>query len=533
MFINDLIDSFLKYERKKKILGTLANRQEAALAAMNKPVTIRDLVVRTQAPNCYGESKSHTNPYNNIADIERLNDHIHSLFTLANEDHRANYCQRETDGTFNIKEGKENCITRLTMNEFSLYTENPLSIHDFKQLLIKIETMAHELGPNVHVLLSSFAVKVGDKVANMSVFIEGGRYPNIHSFAKNTASMVDIDYKRQEQLFSQQERGVRGTHHADVSADENGLLINTGSVFEVTTAGGATYTQAVDVCLDHALGHSKALIERKILGEESPDELIPEQIEQCVTSNWIDLHQKSTIASVVLHADPVRSMHEFHQHALGARSLTAEGLERVKSTKYTSMGINPSTTGYEIVNPPFGSNCTVDILLERPAAKHLPSIQSAIKQHNNSVLSRVQGNAWASTEEDKTLYHASKSDVILTRMEELEKKMLNKCRPGFWQRLFKTEEYRQKMEAKTIIQNSFDLMRPNFQGQGAEKIFLIKPWKKDLLCRLHHMASPNTSSSLLKNLTQEITQQIDKKLKQDLNCQLTEDTSAEHVTAKL
>lgn len=373
MFINDLIDSFLKHESKKKILGALANRQEAALVAMNKPVTIRDLVVRTKAPNCYGESKSHTNTYRNISAAERLNDHIHSLFTLANEDHRANYCQKEKDGTFHIKEGKENSITRLTMNEFSLYTENPLSTHDFNQLLIKIEKMAHELGPNVHVLLSSFAVKVNDeKIVNMSIFIEGGAEPSMHCFAKNTASMVDIDYKQQEQLFSQQECGVRGTHHADVSADEGGLLINTGSVFEVTTAGGATYTQAVDVCLDHALGHSKALIERKILADASPDELIPEQIEQCVTSNWIDLHSKSTIASVVLHADPVRSMHEYHQHALGKRLITADGLERVKSSKYTLMDIDSSKMGYEIVNPPFGSNCTVDILLERPAAKHLP-----------------------------------------------------------------------------------------------------------------------------------------------------------------
>lgn len=145
----------------------------------------------------------------------------------------------------------------------------------------------------------------------------------------------------------------------------------------------------------------------------------------------------------------------------------------------------------------------------------------------------MQENAWTSTEEDKTLHHASKSDVILTRMEELEKNMLHKCRPSFWQWLFKTTEYRQKMEAKTIIQNSFDLIRPSFQEQGAEKIFLIKPWKKDLLCRLHYMISPDSHNSLIKGLTREITEQIDKKLKQDLKCQLTKEEAEERSTAKL
>jgi hypothetical protein len=521
-----MLNAFLRYKSMKKVLEKLSSRQGAALAKKNQQVFIRDLVVRTVPPHCYGESEAHTNPYTNIPENERLIGHIQALFSLANEDHRTEYCLKGDDGKFKLKEDRKNCITRLTMNEFSLYTRSPLSADDFNKVLSGITEMAYNLEPNVHVLLSSFSVKVENgKVLNMSIFVEGGNPPALHTFAKNMASTVDVSYQDAEKLFSQQDRRLWPTYHADIAASETGLSVGMGSVFVVTTAGGATYTQAVDVCLDHALGHSKEIMARRILEDASPDEIIPEQIEQCVTSNWIDIVADSSIATTVLHADPVRSMHEFHKAPLGKLCVSQDTLKQIKPEEFTQMQISETKTGYKIEKPPFGSDCIVDVLSERPAAKHLPLLQASIKKHNDSALDRAQMNAWAQSEEERIIHVASKSDFILHRIEELERNMLNKCRPSFWQKIFRTEEYRQKIGAKSIIKRSFELMKPNFQKKSGEEIFLIEPFKKDLVFRLHHFIQFDAHNPFIKSLTDEVTEIINKKLQNDLKCQFSKETA--------
>ena len=362
MFFNELEKAYLYYEENKRnlsLLSKLEKRQKRALATINQSVYIRDLVVRTEDPNCYGESKPHTNIHPESSEI-RLRAHVSSLFNLANEDHVTRNCERDAQGNFQLKQGNENHITRLSMNEFSLFTKNPLTMEQYQELHSDILAMADELEPNVHVLLSSFAVKdtVG-KLLNMSLFVEGGKPPVIHWFSKNTASSVDINYAQEESLFSQQTEGAQVSFHAEHITTPGGETISTGSVFEVTTQGGARYTQAIDVCLDHALGHSKALMERRILSDAAPDEIFPEQVEQCVTSNWIDVISASTISDKVLHADPIRSMYFDHHAHLGSRMLTAEAKHRIIPKEFSSMAIVESETGYQLINPPFGSNCRV------------------------------------------------------------------------------------------------------------------------------------------------------------------------------
>jgi hypothetical protein len=103
-----------KYKKRRQLLNKL-NLQKAALAKKNQQVFISDLVVKVEPPYHCGEyNGEHTNPYQNIPENERLIDHIKTLFTLANEDHRNHYCSEENKGKFKLKPGKENCITRLT-----------------------------------------------------------------------------------------------------------------------------------------------------------------------------------------------------------------------------------------------------------------------------------------------------------------------------------------------------------------------------------------------------------------------------------
>lgn len=533
MFIEDLIDSLFKYKDKKKSLEKLATRFGSVVARVNQQVMIRDLVVRSDSDMPYGESASTSRHYTNKPELDRLTDHIQSLFSLVNEDHLAHHYEQSDEGQLVLKEGKENSVTRLSLNEFSLYTNKPIDANKFSGLVLKIEEMAKNLAPNVHVLLSSFAVltKQGD-VVNMCLFVEGGNPPKIHSFSKNTASMVDVDYQNPGQLFSQQVRGRSVTHHADIIGGKSGDSVNTGSVFEITTAGGASYTQSIDVCLDHIFGHSMNLLQRKISGGASPDEIIPEQIEQCVTSNWVELQPHAMIATNILHTDPVRSMHKDHHAVLGDRYISSQVLNGIIPTDYNDMKINETAVGYEIKKPPFGADCIVEVLAERPVAKHLPKVHDAIKNHNDEVINRMQKKAWAQTEEDKIVHDSYQSNHVIHRITELEQNLLAKCKPTFWQKLFKTEEYRLKIDAQNIIERSIELIKSNYQEKGNDTLFIIKPWMKDLRFRLNCSAHLNPNNSFTKSLNNEIKSIIETKLQKDLACEFSQDDNPQSLATK-
>lgn len=391
MFLDELDESYSEYQKKRsqynKMLQ-LKKIQEKKISKINQEVHIRDLVVRSVKPYVYGEAKKHTNTYIQSSEI-RIRAQINTLFILANEDHIARNYEKGSRSNLRLKSDKENHITRLSTHEFSFFTEKPLTIQEYQCLYEDILVMAEKIEPNVHVLLSSFAIKDTEgKLINMSLFIEGGKPPIIHAFSKNTASLVDIDYDKKETTFSQQSPGQRVSFHAENITNSAGDTISTGSVFELTTQGGAMYTQAIDVCLDHLLGHSKALISRRILNEAEPDEVFPEQVEQCITSNWIDVHDESVISDTILHADPVRSMAIDYKASVGSKTLSDEAISRVKNTEFPSMEINKIPTGYNLIDPPFGSNCTIEVLQERPAGKYTKELKRSISEHNDQACKR-------------------------------------------------------------------------------------------------------------------------------------------------
>lgn len=523
MRINELIEPFLEFFKAKPSLDKLYTRKHKELEAINQTIHFRDLVIRTMIPNCFGESKSHTNQYTQSTE-ERLNAHIASVFNLANEDHRANYCEKTMEGKFILKKGKENHITRLTMNEFSLYTSKPLTMSEYAKLDNDIRMMGAKLDTNVHVLLSSFALKDNQgRIINMSMYVEGGTPPKIHSFSKNTASRIDIDYGNQSQLFTQQVLG-KTSHNVDAITSVSGENVYTGSVFEVQTVGGAVYTQAIDVCLDHAFGHSKDQIERRILDNAAPDEIIPTQIEQCITSASIEIDRKSVVSDKVLHADPIYSMIDSYKEKAGEKTLDNDAKKRTIPSEFPQMLIEGNAGGYAISNPPFGSNYVVEVLAERPAAKYLPFYQEPLKKHNSSVIERqlFASRQHDLSDEEKSAQRLSLGNTtaerISFRLMELKSNMLEQCRPSLWERIFKTEEYRQKIEAKQIINNSFDFMTDTIETQGNSAVLLMNPWKKDLDFRLKIIGSSSTHNPFKQSLSAEINQSININLKKDLNC---------------
>ncbi|MBI2786760.1 MAG: hypothetical protein HYX60_10870, partial [Legionella longbeachae] len=191
-----------------------------------------------------------------------------------------------------------------------------------------------------------------------------------------------------------------------------------------------------------------------------------------------------------------------------------EKLEQIKPSNYNNMQIRDSKTGYKVINPPFGSNYEVEVLLERPAAKYCSPLQQSVQDHNKKVIDRLQSNSWTQNHSYQLFYHAMKSKHIFSRFEELERNLLNKCRPNFLQGLFETQEHRQKLEAKRIIEQTFAVIKPEFRKESAEKLFLIDPWIKNLEFHLNKLS--NANDSFIKGLNQEIKESIEIKLKADL-----------------
>jgi hypothetical protein len=514
MFIDDLASTYIALEQIKPLLNKLSQKQKSALEQLNQNVAITDLVVRTPfAP--YGEAVPSSNTPEQPS-ILRLQAYIETLLAFANEYHGAINCDLGS-ARYQLKKNKRNNITRLSTHEFSFYTAQPLTLAEFQLILSNIETMAGKLTPNVHALLSSFAVKSHDgTLLNMSVFIEGDNPPAIHVFSKNTASKNDINYDRSDSLFSQQQ-DEQVTFHADNISEASGFIISTGSVFEVKTQGGACYTQAIDICLDHGLQHSKEQLIRRI--RENDDEILPNQIEHCISSNSIELYNDSIISDYCVHIDPSTSMQAYGAQ-LGSKMLTNESRKRIIPNEYPQTKIVEKKWGYQMVNPPFGSDCYIEIFSERPAAKYIPELQPAIEQHNQEVQTKQLAalkQEYLGTK-GKVIQHIEQGNQLMQRMNELEKRMLKLCKPNVLQELLKTDEYKHKLEAKDVVSSCIKFMKDAINDKGNASLLLVRAWKKDFNGQIDAITPFGIQSSFKKALKKELNEAIDNKLSKDLGC---------------
>lgn len=503
MFTEDFAREYLN---QKRIGLKLSHKKDRALEKMNSEVHIRDIVVRSSGFG-YGESDIESkdfNSFHNQSTQLRMMDHIGFLFDIANEDHRKNYCNKVSEGGYNIKSDSVNKVTRLTTNEFSFYTQKPLSLGEYQSVIMDIEKKAENLEPNVHVLLSSFSVQdKSGELLNLSIFVEGGKPPVFHTFAKNTSSSVDVDYNKSIKPFSQQERAASPTFHANLIASEDSQAISTGSVFEVKSQGGARYTQCIDICLDHALAHSKNLNMRRIIGDADPDEIFPSQIEQCVSSNWIDLYSDNNLSDRVLHADPVRSMVKDYGAAV-QKSLTEGELKKLIPESATEMEVTETNYGFQIEDPGFGTDFVVEVLKERPAGKYKEEFKNAVNEHNSQAVDRYINSSLRDIRKNSDSATFDKSQSLMTHFPRLKEALLKQCKPTLWQMLFRTQEYKQKKSARKAILKSMDFLEKTIDKHGNESLFLIRPWAKELSAKINFNFRLNLESPIKKLLNKEV-----------------------------
>ncbi|MBS0286130.1 MAG: hypothetical protein JSR17_02470 [Proteobacteria bacterium] len=289
----------------------------------------------------------------------------------------------------------ENCITRLTTNEFSLYTEKPLKIEEFKALQEKIAFFASKLPENVHLVLSSFAVMTEDKkhLMNIVCYVECGKDPKMHLIVKNHSSMADPSYsimvqQKKRELYNaiiedRQDQDYEWDKHAMIREDQlpkfkiagKDVDCSFNNVFICRTKGGVEFISCVDICLDHHKGVAKKNLDRLIDSSEMKTEILPTKCTHLVTSSTIRKKDENRVGQIT-HVDPKQSPD--HQCKEGC---TKEELVLRKSVEKALMSDTPD-------EPRFGHG-EITVRMTPPMAVQdlAPQLLEKVKVHNREVKS--------------------------------------------------------------------------------------------------------------------------------------------------
>lgn len=483
------------YLRLKKLKDRLITQFEAEEQKINQDIFIRDIFIYPfEYAHSFGEARTHCNPYQEQKTITRLVDHIESLAIMANTYHEKYYCDTNADGTSTIKKDCLNKITRILLNEFSLYSSQPLSMNEFSQLMDATQEIAKQQHPNVHLLLSSFAVKTeGNVILNMSLYVQCGATPKIETFCKSSSSPVDITYD-DTYIFSQKSNANTPYACSKYIAHRLGKTIPINTLFPVTTAGGAKYTQAVDVCLDHKLSRSKRLLGN--FTRLNTHENIPKQVDQIVTSNPITLFNYASITESVAHIDPVYSR---SQHMSNDRVETAD-FNKVKKNKYSHMSITQTSSGCIVQSPAFGSSFKMVATEERKLGGFSKQLELSVAHNNmqtkeNIITAKLKNKSYEMM--------ADKKHDIVFMLNQLFKQLLVTCEPSFLESLFKTKSYELKQEASELIKDFMTTLK-NLTKDDMLIVYQAHVFLKDAKLKLAHI-----NQKIPNELTKELTSTID------------------------
>ena len=147
---------------------------------------------------------------------------------------------------------KENNITRVCLYEYSLFSQAPLSITDFNKLREKIQIIAEKCHQNLHLVLSSIAVELEDKLLNCVIYVECGEKPILTTIAKHHTKS-DKGYSYGLSYMSLENQELLGKYN-----------ISTETTFDFLTAGGIHVNVAVEICRDHIHGEAQTSILRRL-----------------------------------------------------------------------------------------------------------------------------------------------------------------------------------------------------------------------------------------------------------------------------
>ncbi|RUQ85328.1 hypothetical protein [Legionella septentrionalis] len=347
------------------------------------PVFIQEVVV--YAADSYGEAKSAAIDKSTIDDpAPRLLAHIALLAELTNSIHQNSYCTLAENGEHVLKDDCLNKITRLSLNEFSLYTNQPLSQQQFKIICAGIEQISKKLLDNVHLLLSSFAVvNEQNEILNTALYVEGGLISKTRVISKSFASTVDVTYEQMKN-FSQGVCYGGMKSLSDFVAGDNAATIpvTNSNFFEVRTKGNAVYLQSLELCLDHRFKRVKDSLISKLTRSSSDSQLLPKYVDQIISSNSISIHDDSLIVPLAWHVDP----NYMNPIPLSLLNLDSGLLSAIQARQHPTLQLKNEGKLLQIINPAFGRDAILIRHNERQLTGFLPEILLLVEFENQKII---------------------------------------------------------------------------------------------------------------------------------------------------
>ena len=384
------------YLNQKEKLGALFEKKKKIA---NQPICIRDIFMYSaDIPKKDTERKLciikgalgeyDRKAYTSTSDsLQRLVEHFKFLAHLTTKYHQACYCEKNEDGEITIRSDCLNKITRLLSHEYSFYTKEPFSLEDLNFLISNIKEIASQNPINVHLLFSTIAVQKTDKsLLNMGIYVQCGKEPKIHTFCKAGASDSDIVYAGH--VFTQQNWNASASvaHINEFTVPEDGHIIPNNGVFFVKTAGGAEYTQVIEICSDH----SQHYFGRKLIlhfADRENFQNIYEQVDHIVSSNYLDelrtLFYK--LPKYVAHIDPITTRK--YIDTMEDDLVNLSDLEVDQEEKYSNLLVEKIANNHLVImKPSFGFKFSFVVQRERELDGFFnPRIKSEIDKHNKKV----------------------------------------------------------------------------------------------------------------------------------------------------
>ncbi|WP_131783510.1 hypothetical protein [Legionella gresilensis] len=482
---------------------------EQKISTENATVSIQDLVAYPlNRKESFGESKNSKNPYRNLDSLSRLMDHISTFFQMANLYHEHAYYEVLPEGGCQLKQGCLNKITRFSLPEFSLYSQNPLTLAQFASVIEEIEALACSVHDNVHFLLSSFSVvnNQGENL-NVALYVQGGQPPKIDTIVKGFASKIDITYPNSTNFSQQKNSNFNPTKIKTISAytagkiDSEGVISN-NSILEIETRGGARFIQAIDICLDHAYSHSKKLLLGQLNQTIDYSHCVPEQADHILTSNSIDPENAAKISPSILHVDPdPTTFDKDNRERLVNKDKFLNPATIEPISRYPKMQILNEDNGIHVINPPFGSNYRVVAYQERKLGGFTKDLDIKIKALNKHIRAKQIHNLlppYGSLQEFLSIENNMQKVSNATSM--LLTTLTQKCKPNFFEYFFKTKNLYIKKEVKAILDDAAITLR-DLKVQDAETLVNTHVWSKDLKFKLSQINNgfPNSFIKEIKN----------------------------------
>ncbi len=206
-------------------------------------------------------------------------------------------------------------ITRAITDEFSFYLKDrPFSLDEYKQIIAKTCMIAQSLSPDVHLVLSTFAVLwPGGGIHNCGLYVQSPKNkedkPTIHHFSKKNISNSDINYDNADGLKYEltTDDECSDEHLPNTILKDTGVCINDFNQYEsalkISTSDGRELLVSIGICLDHAEGVERTQVHGLISSLQKNNQSVPLHCSHVITSASVG-EKKQHVLSTLSHSDP-------------------------------------------------------------------------------------------------------------------------------------------------------------------------------------------------------------------------------------